>query len=124
MDIPIPNMKGRWITLLAKEAAASGIVPSRPIMRVSATYMSIWLTCPMIRGSAKEIVARPSRSHLSKDRMESMGVIRTRPASKGAPKSKSPQENPASFGELKETSKIQIRSQEGRPSRPPLVIGL
>jgi hypothetical protein len=37
--------------------------------------------------------------------MEFIEVIRNQPVSMGSPTSKSPQENPASFGEWKETSK-------------------
>jgi hypothetical protein len=53
------------MTLLAKVAAASGTTPTRPIISVSATPISIWLTCPMIRGRARITVRRPSRASLS-----------------------------------------------------------
>ena len=49
LKMPTPN-----------EEAASGTVPALPIMTLSVTPMAIWPSCPMVIGTARSSVARPS----------------------------------------------------------------
>jgi hypothetical protein len=50
LKMPTPN-----------EDAARGTVPVRPIMTLSVMPISIWLTCPIAIGIARNSVARDSR---------------------------------------------------------------
>ena len=44
----------------AKADAASGTLPTRPIITVSVMPISIWLTCPTTMGKASASVGRSS----------------------------------------------------------------
>ena len=53
-------MKKKANTLPANADAASGTVPTRPIITLSITPMSIWLTWPIVMGIARWSVDRAS----------------------------------------------------------------
>ena len=59
---PTPMMKNTLKIPTPNDEAARGTVPVRPIMTLSVTPISIWLSCPIVIGTARSSVARNSRS--------------------------------------------------------------
>lgn len=57
---PMAKTKKMWKRELAKVRAARSVTPSWPTMTVSATPSSIWLSWPIMRGSARRRVRRDS----------------------------------------------------------------